>query len=605
MTIRLEHPYMSIKRLSVQDLPDFAVVFGRNGVGKTQLLNALQEGQASMAGVERDEVEKYDMETFTPRPQAQEHWGSCQFAATTAHAYFARSPEGQSPHERACEIYGWAAGAAESSGELEASVRRHIALQPDFSQFHMMGGSDAAAEYSRRIAEQVIAPMSASGISQRQERSGFGDNPAVLVSLAMKLASKLPHELTRDDILRAWNYEGELIDSKLNRIFVAYLVDQFLWAHREIETASPGMSFQGLMDQYATSNPAPWAVLRETLDDMRREGGEDGLFNFEFSDPSGVQLNMATFQDFAFEAVLTNRSTGDVCSVDTLSSGERVLMSLCLMSFNQRLGRRKPRLLLLDEVDAVLHPSMVRALFTMIRKLFVGQGTKVLMTTHSPVTVAMLDQGEIFRMTRSGGNVQVTLATKSAAVGELSERMCTVDVGLRIAAYDAAKVTILTEGNNVLHLKKWAELHFEEYVRVFDELPDATSSSQLSTYGLLLARMVTNTHFVIVWDCDASKHYNLLKRELSPTSQVTAHLLEARESRIAPSGIENKYDEDLLKRFANTTTDPEGEVVGYKIGGDQKKRLAEYVCQEATREDFRHFEDLRATVETVLAREHN
>ena len=79
---------------------------------------------------------------------------------------------------------------------------------------------------------------------------------------------------------------------------------------------------------------------------------------------------------------------------------------------NQYIGRRLPKLLLLDEVDAVLHPSMVVALVTTVKSLFVPQGTKVLMTSHSPMTVAAIDEADIFRVVRTGGAVNIARTTK-------------------------------------------------------------------------------------------------------------------------------------------------------------------------------------------------
>ena len=41
MRIELRQPYKSIATLETEDLPDFAILIGRNGAGKTQLLEAL------------------------------------------------------------------------------------------------------------------------------------------------------------------------------------------------------------------------------------------------------------------------------------------------------------------------------------------------------------------------------------------------------------------------------------------------------------------------------------------------------------------------------------------------------------------------------------
>jgi hypothetical protein len=60
-----------------------------------------------------------------------------------------------------------------------------------------------------------------------------------------------------------------------------------------------------------------------------------------------------------------------------------------------------PRVLLLDEADASLHPSMVKCLLTVIEEIFVKQyGVTVLLTTHSPSTVALTPTDSLYVMSR-------------------------------------------------------------------------------------------------------------------------------------------------------------------------------------------------------------
>lgn len=609
MTITLTKPYMSIENLQMEHaMPDFAVLMGRNGVGKTQLLDALVEGSASMEGIPRSTTEKYDMGTFAPRQMGGASWASSRFAASTGNTYLTNPGTGPSPVQRAAEIYEQTTKAirkeegVDGLSKFESWVRRWIEINRDFSALRSVKGIHHPNKFTQQIAEEVIQPLAADAEKSTQRKPGIHNNAAVLVSLAMKLARKLPHQLTREDILRASHYEGDILDGKLSQIFVAHLVDKFLWAHRRIETSPEGTAFHSLLSEYEAQNSPPWDVLRNAFDEIREDAGNDGLFDFDFSDPGGTRLSMANYQQYSFHAQMTNRQTGDSYDLKSLSSGERVLMSLCLMSFNERLGRRRPKFLLLDELDAVLHPSMIRALCTVLKRLYVGRGTKVLMTTHSPVTVTVLNEGEIFRMTRQRRNVRITPTTKSQAVHELSEGICTVDVGLRIAAFDGAKVTILTEGGNALHLKRWAKLHFGQEVRVLDELLESSNASQLYMYAKLLAKMVTNTHFVVVWDWDAKAYYNKLLAELNGTEPVIPHLLQRRKNHVAPNGIENKYDEDLLEPFLNTTTAPDGKVIARNVGGIQKKRFADYIYRQGTLEDFKHFSDLHTTVTASLSR---
>ena len=481
-------------------------------------------------------------------------------------------------------------------------MKEEIHHLPDFAVF-AVGGQPSA--YKKAIYEQVLGPLIPEETGRRGSRSSnqpntnFNSNQAALLSGAMKLTGKLPHELTHDDIMRASHYEGNTLSNSVSAVFATYKVDQFIWAHKRIETEHVG--FSELITEYRTKYPPPWETLHDILADIRDAAGDDGPFNFDFSDPDDYELHMSNYEQFSFKAEMTNRTTGTQYELSELSSGESVLMALCLASFNQYLGRRLPKLLLLDELDAVLHPSMVTALVRTLKTLFVPQGTKVLMTSHSPMTVAALDETDIFRVVRTGGNVKVSPTTKSEAISELSEGLATVDVGLRIAAYDEAKVAILTEGHNAKHLKKWVELNFPEDVHVIEDLEQHTSKAQLLAYGRLLGKMNTDTHFVVVWDCDATDNAETLRRELSRSARVTPFAFARRpENTIVRNGIENNYDEEVLKPFSIEKVDFGGKSLGREFPKNRKTDFADHVLQQGTPQYFTHFQDLHATISGIL-----
>ena len=484
-------------------------------------------------------------------------------------------------------------------------MRDEVQHLPDFTVFAVAHGDSL---YKKTLYEQVLRPFIPETTARENRRSpnqssqannSFNGNRAALLSAAMKLTGKLPHELTRDDIIRASHYEGRTLSNSINEVFATYKVDQYLWAHKRIETEP--VNFTELITEYRAKYPPPWEALREILAEMRDAAGDAGLFNFDFSDPDDYELNMGNYEQFVFKADMTNRTTGAQYELDSLSSGETVLMALCLASFNQHLGRRSPKLLLLDELDAVLHPSMVAALVRTLQTLFVPKGTKVLMTSHSPMTVAALDEADIFRVARSGGHVRISRTTKADAINELSEGLATVDVGLRIAAFDGAKVTILTEGHNVKHLKRWVELHFPEDGYVFEGLEQHTNNGQLLLYGRLLAKMHTNTHFVVVWDCDAADKAGTLRRELPGDAKITPYAFTKRQdSTIAEKGIENNYNHEILEPYSSTTTSSDGTVLGRGLPTDRKTEFANHVLEYGTSQYFTHFQDLHNIVRDIL-----
>ena len=608
MRIELKQPHKSIKTLTTGDLPDFAVLTGRNGAGKTQLLDALMKGQAEFPGIGVDETELYDMVSFQPPNTDAANRNANLLARSTVDAYLLGSHGGHSLIESAAEIFDQFAGELEHGAGIEErekftrDLRDEIRQLPDFAVFP---ARRPASPYKKALRERVVDPLDSEdtkrqgNISSKQPNKNFDGNPAALLSAAMKLADKLPHELTYDDIMRASHYEGRTISNSISVVFAAYKLDQFIWAHNRIERESA--RFPDLIAEYRTTYPPPWEILRNILSAMRDAAGDYGLFDFDFSDPEDHQLRLSNYEQFSFKAEMTNRTTGARYELDSLSSGEKILMALCLTSFNQVMGRRRPKLLLLDELDALLHPSMVAALVTTLKSLFVQQGTKVLMTSHSPMTVAALDEADIFRVVRTGGHVDISRTTKSEAINELSEGLATVDTGLRIAAYDESRVTILTEGHNARHLKRWVELHFPRDVHVFDELAQHRSDSQLLAYGRLLGKMNTNTHFVIVWDCDAADKAETLRGDLSDSTKVTAFSFRRRsENNIARNGIENNYDEDFLRPYSITKSNSDGTLLGHEFPKDRKTEFADHVLHDGTFGHFTHFQDLHDVISALL-----
>ena len=609
MHIELKQPYLSIKEMNGFDLPDFAVLIGRNGVGKTQLLDAIMKGSASVSDLPISEIEKYDINTFQPRDSGRSGWGNCVFAERTAELYFSRK-SGTALADIAEKIFADTATKfqlgeqSDKRRQFEKVLRNKISQIPDFNYFTKINDGEAIAAYSQEIQNKVIGPLRPKRNQSRSSRSDAkgtcGNDSAILLSLAMKLTGKLPHKLCRDDVLRAAHYEGDTIANRLSQAFTRYKVEQYSWAYTEGEQGQ-GI-IKDLLSKYRQENPPPWILLRENLDRMREASDDPELFNFEFSDPETDEIIYTDHQQYSFAATFTNRATGGSYSVASLSSGEKILMSLCLASFNQTMGRRRPRLVLLDELDAVLHPSMVSALIAGLKDQFVNNGTWIVMATHSVTTVSMLEEGEIFRVARNGGKVDVRPVFKSEAVSELSEGLATIDTGLRIAASEGAvPITILTEGHNALHLKKWASLFFPKQVDVFDELPDKTGKDQLLTYGRLLAKVNANSHFLIVWDCDAESKAKKLSRELSGSAKVTPFSFEKRENEIASGGIENMYDERYLEGYSTITSEvATGREVARSISRTKKTEFARHVFSSGTAEYFVHFEDLRTIVQEML-----
>ncbi|MBS4163045.1 hypothetical protein PRO82_000334 [Candidatus Protochlamydia amoebophila] len=82
--------------------------------------------------------------------------------------------------------------------------------------------------------------------------------------------------------------------------------------------------------------------------------------------------------------------------LSNISSGERIVLLILLWRFDQR-NIQKESVILLDEPDAHLHPSMVKEVIDVIKtKLVTELGIQVIMTTHNPTTVSFVPKKSLF-----------------------------------------------------------------------------------------------------------------------------------------------------------------------------------------------------------------
>lgn len=136
----------------------------------------------------------------------------------------------------------------------------------------------------------------------------------------------------------------------------------------------------------ARFGPPPWILLNEVLKTVLDD-------RYRFQEP--VLTNLA-----GYEGKLVRISDGLVVDPNWLSSGEKVLMWLCLSMYVTTSGRglEPPKLLLLDEPDSPLHPQMVQKLHLVLERIVKTFGCGIMFTTHSPTSVALFTAGPIWQV---------------------------------------------------------------------------------------------------------------------------------------------------------------------------------------------------------------
>lgn len=138
----------------------------------------------------------------------------------------------------------------------------------------------------------------------------------------------------------------------------------------------------------------PWEQFNDTLKFVL-----DGRYEVEVPNAN----------DWAnYEARLI-QAGGKSIDSSSLSSGEQTLLWLCLSRYavSSRLIRGLPQLLLFDEPDSTLHPQMIQKMHSVLKDLSEQVACGIIFTTHSPTTIALFGEDSVFRVSESDGLAKI------------------------------------------------------------------------------------------------------------------------------------------------------------------------------------------------------
>lgn len=189
-------------------------------------------------------------------------------------------------------------------------------------------------------------------------------------------------DLTEDDVRQ--NIDVSDLDVKdtfsgeFATIFKAYQIAYDENQYKIFKNQKNGSSLPVYSDEefFNLYGPKPWIFINKIL----KAAG----LPYEVNNPED------TDRDSTFHFVLKNPVLGIQIQPTDLSTGEKVLMSLAMAIYNSAEKSIKNKVLLIDEPDAALHPEFSHFLIETIKNYIVKDaGVNVIITTHSPTTVAL------------------------------------------------------------------------------------------------------------------------------------------------------------------------------------------------------------------------
>ena len=223
----------------------------------------------------------------------------------------------------------------------------------------------------------------------------------------------LNYSLTHDDL-----GNEDIFQTNLGQLFYNYAYNRERNNYRKYRNTK-GSSYDVLSDEEFNQRFInPWQLINEFLEMSKSDYYVEGISEEDFDE------NMTLTPQFI------NKISGDKVQVNALSSGERVIVSLafCLFNIELKESNNFPKILLLDEPDAPLHPSMTKEFLDVIyEELVVKQKIRVILTTHSPSTVALTDEKYLYCMSKNQKRFEKVPKDKALSILTTGLSMISID----------------------------------------------------------------------------------------------------------------------------------------------------------------------------------
>lgn len=128
-----------------------------------------------------------------------------------------------------------------------------------------------------------------------------------------------------------------------------------------------------IFDNNKWLNTAPWTILNKLFNELG--------FKYRFKDDYN-------FHTPNMEENPKLRINNEARTLNDLSDGEKAILKLALISLDEEISK-DVKLVLFDEYDAPLNPSLTEAFYKVIEEFYIKKGIQVIITTHSPATISL------------------------------------------------------------------------------------------------------------------------------------------------------------------------------------------------------------------------
>ena len=558
MRLEFRNRHLSISNFNPIELPDFTVLTGVNGSGKTHLLDAISQGAAEIDKIQRENIVLFNYENFRLDSEGPINGQQITQEKESVWQKYDQNIRTQANN--------WKNVIGDAYGQLRTECQ---------SKGRSLWESEHAS--LKEYRDQV------KGFFLKRQKKG-DPIPLGILSMIKTLPFSID-EIRYEEFLNRYTLytlKNNFLPNQLSRVIWDYHLKHQKNEFNKYENEKHGADkpVVGEAEFVATHGEKPWDLLNRILEKFN---------TLDYRVPSPDKSDL--FGNYRLKLLHTQLDNTEI-NFEGLSSGEKVLMALVASVYKASSDQNFPDLLLLDEIDASLHPSMIKNMLDVIQEIFISRGTKVIMVTHSPTTIALAPEESIFVMKKYGKD-RFEKKSKQEALNILTQGYATLDQGLRL--YDEVARTntsVITEGYNTQFIRKAIELYGLDGVEVISGVEDITGKSQLRTLFDFFSRVPHKNKVLFLWDCDANyslKEQNNTHHYILPVNQ---------ENQIAVKGIENMFPESLFQNFKKTITRSLGQEI-IQFDESRKKDFEQYVLERNNLADFVNFKALVEKIKEV------
>ena len=411
--LQFNRPYLSIKEFESIELPSFTVLTGVNGSGKSHLLRAITQEDLSLTltGIK------------TPTSVLVDARNSFQFG-------------GDSEQQASLANDLW--GAFRS---LQNIARQNSHIRADNNQvLAYINSPHTSFKSSKTLLTAVLKEMANTFDLQTMDENCFKS------AIPVHIYNGIDLSVNYGQI--AWGYYKKYLHNKFQK-----------WQYEEGRIKTPPLTDAEFQNAHGEE---PWNMLNRLLE--QRFGSP-----YRVDNPHGMDIHGKYMARFRRDGMENDKKI----DFQNFSSGEKAIMVIVMALYRKKTSGVSPfpNVLLLDEPDSHLHPSLSNDMVSAIVEDFVrDKEINVIWVTHSPSTVAYAPEESIYVMNPlNSGKPRIEKQSKAAAISILSDGVVSHlfegDTTLRME-YDLRKPEpiLLVEGmTDVLILDRaWKKLHGEK-----------------------------------------------------------------------------------------------------------------------------------------------